>query len=144
MDSPCEKTDRLSLSDVGSTNMSIEYLRANCSPRPYTVTVAIPVSIISQVQTREMKSFLIGQLARCLAVNKVDEVVVYADGVVDESTDNDYNPCLFLARLLQYAETPSYLRKALFPMHSDFRFAGLLTPMDSPHHMKRDDVRWAD
>lgn len=138
----CEKTDRLSLADV-NTSLSAEYLAENSSPRPYTVSVALPVSIISQVQTRELKTFLIGQIARYLAIHKVDEVVVYADGVVDESSmELESNPCLFLARLLQYAETPSYLRKALFPMHGDFRFAGLLSPMDSPHHMKRDDVRY--
>ena len=137
-----ETADRLSLSDT-SSNMSLEYLRENCSPRPYTVTVAIPVSIISQIQTRELKTFFVGQIARCLAIHKVDEVVIYADGVVDESPlELDANPCLFLARLLQYVETPSYLRKALFPMHPDFRFAGLLSPMDAPHHMKRDDIRY--
>lgn len=136
-----EKTDRLSLSDA-SSNMTADYLREHGCPRPYTVTVALPVSIITQVQTRELKTFLIGQIARCLAIHKVDEVVIYADGVVDESSmEMESNPCLFLARLLQYAETPSYLRKALFPMHGDFRFAGLLSPMDSPHHMKRDDIR---
>jgi predicted SPOUT superfamily RNA methylase MTH1 len=33
-------------------------------------------------------------------------------------------------------ETPQYLRKALIPMHSDLRLAGLLPPLDAPHHMR--------
>lgn len=39
----------------------------------------------------------------------------------------------------QYAETPQYLRKKLFPMHPSLRLAGLLNPLDSPHHMREDD-----
>ncbi|CAN0518176.1 unnamed protein product, partial [Ectocarpus sp. 8 AP-2014] len=41
---------------------------------------------------------------------------------------------------LQYAETPQYLRKQLFPMHSSLRLAGLLNPLDAPHHMRADDA----
>lgn len=29
-----------------------------------------------------------------------------------------------------------YLRKALIPRHKDLRFAGLLNPLDTPHHMR--------
>jgi predicted SPOUT superfamily RNA methylase MTH1 len=32
-----------------------------------------------------------------------------------------------------------YLRKALFPVHEDLRYAGLLNPVDAPHHMRMDD-----
>ena len=46
---------------------------------------------------------------------------------------------MFLARVLQYLETPQYLRKALFKKHSDLKFAGLLNPLDCPHHMRIDD-----
>ncbi len=61
----------------------------------------------------------------------------------------------FLARVLQYLETPQYLRRQLFPMHPDLKlvgellvsgslfhhclFSGLLNPLDCPHHMRQDD-----
>jgi methyltransferase len=45
----------------------------------------------------------------------------------------------FLARLLQYLETPQYLRKNLFPMHRDLKFAGTLQPLDTPHHMRQNE-----
>lgn len=98
------------------SNLSREYLEEHGAPRPHTLSVAIPASIIENAHTRELKTFLVGQIARSLALNKVDEVIVYADGVTDQSSDGEANPCLFLSRLLQYAETPSYLRKALFPV----------------------------
>ena len=46
-------------------------------------------------------------------------------------------PTVFLARVLQYLETPQYLRRALIPMHRDLRLAGLLPPTDMPHHPRR-------
>lgn len=33
-----------------------------------------------------------------------------------------------------------YLRKALFPLHPSLRLAGLLPPLDCPHHLRRDDI----
>lgn len=99
-----------------SSRLSHEYLERNGQPRPFTVSVAIPSSIIAASQTREFKTLLVGQLARIFALHKVDEVVVYSDETLDLSAESDFNPCLFIARLLQYAETPSYLRKGLFPV----------------------------
>lgn len=32
-----------------------------------------------------------------------------------------------------------YLRKILFPIHRDLRFAGLLNPLDCPHHLRIDE-----
>ncbi|XP_048469725.1 putative methyltransferase C9orf114 homolog [Rhincodon typus] len=35
--------------------------------------------------------------------------------------------------------TLRYLRKSFFPKHQDLQFAGLLNPLDSPHHMRIDE-----
>lgn len=40
---------------------------------------------------------------------------------------------------LEYVETPQYLRKALFPKHPALRFAGLMNPLDTPHHVRADE-----
>lgn len=42
------------------------------------------------------------------------------DAKVDNSDDE--SSAAFLIRVLQYLETPQYLRKALFPMHNSLRF----------------------
>lgn len=42
------------------------------------------------------------------------------DSVLDNS--NDESGASFLMQILQYLETPQYLRKALFPMHNSLRF----------------------
>lgn len=50
------------------------------------------------------------------------------------------DPHAFLARILQFCECPQYLRRKFFPMHPDLQFAGLLPPLDMPHHLRRGDV----
>ena len=61
-----------------------------------------------------------------------------------KSSDTNYDrqrrsdPCSLLCRVLQYAETPQYMRKALFPRHPDLRLVGLLNPLDAPHHLRAD------
>ncbi|CBN79505.1 conserved unknown protein [Ectocarpus siliculosus] len=139
-------------------------------PRKHTLSIAIPGSVVDNAQSRELKTYLVGEIARAAAVFEVDEIVVYDDlsvsrkgqgGVRDDSASvaaaggfnrgggsangsggggDKNNPNVFMARLLQYAETPQYLRKQLFPMHSSLRLAGLLNPLDAPHHMRADDA----
>ncbi|XP_069676517.1 putative methyltransferase C9orf114 isoform X2 [Periplaneta americana] len=47
--------------------------------------------------------------------------------------------CVQLARILQYLECPQYLRKYFFPLHKDLQYAGLLNPLDTPHHLRQND-----
>uniref|UniRef100_A0A803Q293 Uncharacterized protein n=1 Tax=Cannabis sativa TaxID=3483 RepID=A0A803Q293_CANSA len=54
-----------------------------------------------------------------------------------DNSDENESGADFLIRILKYLETPQYLRKALFPMHSSLRFVGLLPPLDAPHHLRK-------
>lgn len=47
--------------------------------------------------------------------------------------------CEQLATILQYLECPQYLRKHLFPIHNYLRYAGVLNPLDAPHHLRKDN-----
>ena len=109
-----------------------------------TLALAVPGSILENAQSRELRAYLAGQVARAAAVFCVDEVVVFNDqGAAalrpgaDGSRLRAPECCDQLARLLQYMECPQYLRKLLFPVHEDLRFAGLLNPLDCPHHLRR-------
>jgi hypothetical protein len=111
--------------------------------RAYTVTMAIPGSILDNAQTKELKTYVAGQVARAAVIFQVDEVVVFDDqlGANDSNATSSAavraRDChVFMARILQYLETPQYLRRALFPMHSDLSCAGLLNPLDCPHHLR--------
>lgn len=45
--------------------------------RSWTVSIAVPSSIVDNAQSPELRSYLVGQIARCLVIYNVDEVVVY-------------------------------------------------------------------
>jgi hypothetical protein len=87
--------------------------------RDWTVSIALPGSIIANAQTAELKTYLAGQVARAAVVFNVDEIVVFADrrtpGDRSKSTQGQFQGAVkgasfdadvFLARLLQYLETP--------------------------------------
>ncbi|KAF9356001.1 hypothetical protein BGX34_010156 [Mortierella sp. NVP85] len=112
--------------------------------RQWTVSIALPGSILDGSLTVELKTYLI---ARACVMFNVDEIVIYNESAKGLSKENlgkdDYlpksDPNLFMGRVLQYLETPLYLRKLLFPMHRDLKFAGLLNPLDPPHHVHLDE-----
>ncbi|XP_044634564.1 putative methyltransferase C9orf114 homolog isoform X1 [Equus asinus] len=115
--------------------------------RPYTLSVALPGSILDNAQSPELRTYLAGQIARACAIFCVDEIVVFDEEGQDAKTvEGEFRgvgkkgqACVQLARILQYLECPQYLRKAFFPKHQDLQFAGLLNPLDSPHHMRQDE-----
>lgn len=113
-----------------------------------TVSIAVPSSILENAQSAELRTYLAGQIARAACVFCVDEVIVY-DDIGDklntkksklEDVDGvkvARKSCVQLARILQYLECPQYLRKHFFPIHKDLEFAGLLNPLDAPHHLRQ-------
>lgn len=124
-----------------TNRLSPEWLKTNGRPRDYTLSVALPGSILRKAQTLELKTALVGQVARILAMYEVDEVVVFIDSGYEQAGDPEKGPSVQMSRLLQYVEAPPYLRKKLFPVHKDLKFAGLMPPVDAPHHMMHKDDR---
>lgn len=45
--------------------------------RPYTLSVALPGSILDNAQSPELRTYLAGQIARACAIFCVDEIVVF-------------------------------------------------------------------
>jgi predicted SPOUT superfamily RNA methylase MTH1 len=75
-------------------------------------------------------------------LSQIQEIVIFDDKTrspTDKHSTAYGDANLFLARVLQYLETPQYLRKALFPFHPDLKYAGLLNPLDTPHHLRADE-----
>uniref|UniRef100_A0A7S2ZEC0 RNA methyltransferase n=1 Tax=Rhodosorus marinus TaxID=101924 RepID=A0A7S2ZEC0_9RHOD len=107
--------------------------------RPWTVSVALPGSILSNAQSEILRTYVAGSVARTLAIFEVDEVVVFDDSGEDKYSDDT------LELLLKYLETPQYLRRHLFPMEARLRNVGLLNPLDAPHHLReREYLRWRE
>jgi predicted SPOUT superfamily RNA methylase MTH1 len=104
--------------------------------RLWSLAVALPGSILANAQSAALQTQLAGQIARALAIFQVDEVVIFAERVRNSATPSSHYDQL-LARLLQYLECPQYLRQQLFPRSPELQFAGLLSPLDTPHHPRR-------
>ncbi|XP_076014786.1 kynurenine--oxoglutarate transaminase 1-like [Genypterus blacodes] len=115
--------------------------------RLYTVSVALPGSVLDNAQSTELRTYLAGQIARACVVFCIDEIIVFDEEGEDvKSVEGEFkgvgkkgHACIQLARILQYLECPQYLRKWFFPKHQDLQYAGLLNPLDSPHHMRIDE-----
>lgn len=113
------------------------------SGRLYTLAIAVPGSIIEGAPSIEAAAVIAGQIARAACIFSVDEVVVYDDSAAAGSTTNDGTITVAtatLARLLQYIETPPWLRVALVPgasAYPELRAADALCPsLSSPHHIR--------
>ncbi len=94
------------------------------------LAIAIPTSIISDTPHLREKTAKIGLIGRAAAIFKVDEIIVYQDN----PKANQARELDFIALLLNYLETPQYLRKRLFKIEPDLQFAGILPPLRTPHH----------
>jgi predicted SPOUT superfamily RNA methylase MTH1 len=101
------------------------------------ICVAIPASLISDTPHLREKTFKVGLVGRALAIFRVDEVAIYPDQPkIDQSRDLN-----FIATILSYMETPQYLRKRLFGIMPELRYAGILPPLRTPHHPTQSSMR---
>ena len=89
-------------------------------------TILIPSSTTMESRDERIRTLKVGTIARAAAVFRVDRIVIYRDREFDDSR--------FISRVLQYAETPQYLRKRLFPRERALRYVGILPPLRTPHH----------
>ncbi|WXG43118.1 MAG: RNA methyltransferase [Promethearchaeati archaeon SRVP18_Atabeyarchaeia-1] len=95
-----------------------------------SVSIAVPASIVADVPSLQLKTYKIGQIARASAIYCVDQILVYVDRIYSEQKSDSQLIC----EILRYMETPQYLRKRLFPLSPTLRFAGMLPPLNTPHH----------
>jgi predicted SPOUT superfamily RNA methylase MTH1 len=89
-------------------------------------TILIPSSTTMESADMRIRTLKVGTIARAAAVFRVDRIVIYRDREFDDSR--------FISRVLQYAETPQYLRKRLFPRERALRYVGILPPLRTAHH----------
>ncbi|CAI5444574.1 unnamed protein product [Caenorhabditis angaria] len=124
---------------------------------PFSISLAIPGQFLNNAQSSELRTYMAGQIARAATLYRVDEIVIYDEScrMTPESISNywrgswqghqipaetNYEGCFYLAKILEYLECPQYLRKDLFPIQKPLKYAGLLNPLDSQHHLKATEL----
>ena len=92
--------------------------------------VAIPDTVLEEHDSIREKTAKLGQIARYCSLFGVDTIRVFHD-------PRGRGESNFMKKVLEYLETPQYLRRRLFPLSEDLRFAGLLPPLRIPSHVAK-------
>ena len=97
-----------------------------------SLSVAIPDTSLIDSKSLMEKSLRVAQFARSLSIFRIEKIYIYHD-VSSTVRPDDYK---LIILLLEYLDTPQYLRKLLYPRMKLLQFAGILPPIQSPHHKK--------
>ncbi|KPV64649.1 MAG: hypothetical protein AOA66_0082 [Candidatus Bathyarchaeota archaeon BA2] len=98
--------------------------------RDHQLSIAIPASLVSDIPHLREKTMKIGLVGRAAAIFRVNGIIVFPDlPDVDQRRDAS-----LIATILSYMETPQYLRKRLFKIKPELKYAGILPPLRTPHH----------
>ena len=98
--------------------------------RSRIVSVALPATLTLDIPHLREKTARLGFVSRALATFRVEEVIIYRDRPGAE-VDREAS---LIEKMLTYIETPQYLRRLLFKMDPDLRYAGTLPPLRTPNH----------
>jgi hypothetical protein len=90
--------------------------------------------MISDVPGLQLRTYKIGQVARASAIYCVNQIFIYAD----KDNRKQRREIEFISQILRYEETPQYLRKRMFPLSPKLKYAGILPPLNTPHHPTND------
>jgi predicted SPOUT superfamily RNA methylase MTH1 len=114
---------------VSVRSQTIVPLKRRCK-----LSIAIPASLVSDVPHLREKTFKVGLIGRAAAIFRVDEIIIFPD-LLDTDQSRDIE---LVTTILSYIETPQYLRKRLFKIRPELRYAGVLPPLRTPHHQLSD------
>ncbi len=94
-----------------------------------TISVAIPSSVLIDTQHIREKTVKLGTIARACSIYRVSNIYIYRDSSGNYNQDMDFSKLI-----LEYLETPQYLRRTIFPIMEAHKYAGALPPLRIPHH----------
>jgi len=91
------------------------------------LAVAIPDTILEERDSPRDKTAKLGSIARVCSIYGVDVVEIFGDA-------KGRGEPARIKKVLEYIETPQYLRRRVYPLDEDLRYAGLLPPLRTPSH----------
>ena len=99
--------------------------------------VSIPDSFLYDVSTESDKALKIFQLSRALSIFRINNLFIYHDKLLNPGK-NDLD---LMITILEYLDTPPYLRRRLYPKLEILKNVGKLHPIRSHHHKDRIEIR---
>ena len=94
------------------------------------IDLAIPDSFLYGIVSEVDRTFKIFQLARAISIFRVENVFIFRDKIINPRRDE----IEFIITLLEYLDTPQYLRKKIYSRLDSLKYVGKLHPIRSPHH----------
>jgi hypothetical protein len=87
------------------TSLSSNIISQFIKGRSYTLSIALPASILRNAQSNELRTYLAGQIGRAACIFNIDEIVIFDDDETNEQIDsNPFSASEQLIRLLEYLE----------------------------------------
>ncbi len=90
------------------------------------LSIMIPSSLTMGTKDNRIRAYKVGQIARSACIYGVEEIIIYKD--------KEYDDTYFMETMLRYLETPQYMRKTLFGLIDELKYAGVVPPLRTPHH----------
>ena len=97
------------------------------------IFVAITDSSLSDEKNLREKTIKIGRFARVFSIFGVNKVIIYKDPTIKNMNSDK----LLMKLILDFLNTPQYLRKSIYPLNHELSYIGLLPPIRAPQHKKK-------
>lgn len=91
------------------------------------LAVSIPDTVLEEKESPREKTAKVGTIARACAIYGVDTIEIFRD-----PRGRGEGP--WVRKVLEYLETPQYLRRRIYPIDESLKYAGVLPPLRIPSH----------
>jgi methyltransferase len=91
------------------------------------LAVAFPDTVLEERSSLRDKTVKLGIISRACAIYGVDVVEIFRDS-------KGHGELILIKKVLEFLETPQYLRRRLFPLDETLKYAGVLPPLRIPSH----------
>ena len=104
------------------------------------LSIFVPNSYLAESKDSKIRTYKVGLIGRYAALFRANNIVIYNDNSDGGSRDD----ALYMKTILEYMDTPQYLRKQVFPITQELKNVGILPPLRTPHHPATDEANVGD
>lgn len=104
------------------------------------LSIFVPSSYLAESKDSKIRTYKVGLIGRYAALFRANNIVIYNDDSEGGSRDD----ALYMKTILEYMDTPQYLRKQVFPITPELKNVGILPPLRTPHHPATDEAKIGD
>ena len=96
--------------------------------REQKLWIALPDTLLLDNRHLREKTIKLGMVARSSSIFRVQKIFIYRDRT------KRFGEASLIKMILEYLDTPQYLRRQMYGKRTELRYAGLLPPLRTPHH----------